>query len=339
MKIANQISMKEIAKLCDVSVATVSRVINNNGRFSEETRKKVLDTIEKYQYNTNTVAKALRMKKSNTIGIIVPDISNEFFSTIVHGVESFFFEKGFSTIICNTGKSKEKEKVYLKTLDSKMVDGLICISGQEEIEASLLSRNIPIVTMDRRPKMTNNLAIIESDHSQGGYLATKHLIEKGCKNIIILTKKNRLSPDIDRMEGYKEALTEYGIPFTLQSIVETTDHPKGNFEAAREAIRQELESGRTFDGVFATNDWIALGVVKALSDFGKKVPDDVKVVGFDDITIVKYIETPLTTIRHDVEKLAEVTSKLFYQLLTEKDVLIKQKHIKIPVELIARKTT
>lgn len=336
---SNQISIKEIAKFCDVSVATVSRVINNNGRFSEETRKRVLDAIEKYQYNTNTVAKALRMQKSNTIGIIVPDIGNEFFSTIVHEIERYFFEKGFSTFICNTDKSKDKERAYIKSLDSKMVDGLICISGQEEIEASLLSRNIPIVTIDRRPKMTNNLAIIESDHFHGGYLATKHLIKKGCKNIIVLTKKNRLSSINDRIEGFKMALAEHRIPFTLNSVVETSDNRKHNIDAAREAIRNELKSGRTFDGVFATNDWLALGVVRELLDSGVKVPEVVKVVGFDDDTIANYSEIPLTTIKQDVRKIAKITSELFYQLLTEENVLIKQKHIKIPVDLVVRKTT
>ena len=334
-----QISMKEIARLSDVSVATVSRVINNNGRFSEETRKRVLDVIEKYQYSTNTVAKTLRVQKSKTIGIIIPDIGNDFFSTIVHQIESFFFERGFSTFICNTDKSKEKERAYIKSLDSKMVDGIICISGQEEIEASLLSRNIPIVTIDRRPKMTNNLAIIESDHFQGGYLATKHLIEKGCKNLIVLTKKNRLSPDNDRIAGFKKALDEHRIPFTDQSIVETSDTRKGNFDAAREAIRKELISKRAFDGVFATNDWMALGVIKELSESGMKVPEDIKVVGFDDDKIARYSEIPLTTIRQDVHRVAEVASELFYKLLTEEDVIIKQKHIKIPVELIVRKTT
>ncbi|GIN63336.1 LacI family transcriptional regulator [Robertmurraya siralis] len=336
---SNQISIKEIAKLCDVSVATVSRVINNNGRFSEETRKKVLDVIEKYQYSTNTVAKTLRMNKSKTIGIIVPDISNEFFSTIVHEIESYFFDRGFSTFICNTDKSKEKEMAYITSLDSKMVDGLICISGQEEIEASLLSRDIPIVTIDRRPRMTNNLAMIESDHFNGGYLATKHLIDRGCKSIIVLTKKSNLSSVNDRVEGFKKALAEHSYPFTSHSIVETADDRKHNIEKARNAIHEELKNGRTFDGVFATNDWLALGVVRELLDSNLKVPEDVKVVGFDDDTIANYSEIPLTTIRQDVHKIAEVTSELFYNLLTEENAVINKKHIKIPVELIVRKTT
>jgi LacI family transcriptional regulator len=314
-------------------------VINNNGRFSEETRKKVLDVIKKYQYSTNTVAKTLRMNKSKTIGIIVPDINNEFFSTIVHEIESYFFEKGFSTFICNTDKSREKEKAYIASLDSKMVDGLICISGQEEIEASLLGRDIPIVCIDRRPRMTNNLAIIESDHHYGGYLATKHLIEKGCKDIIVLTKMSNLSSVNDRIEGYKKALAEHSIPFTLHSIVETADDRKHNIDKARDAISLELEKGREFDGVFATNDWLALGVVRELIESGLNVPKDVKVVGFDDDTIAKYSEVPLTTIKQNVHEIAREASEIFFTLLTEEHGEIKNNHIKVPVELIERQST
>lgn len=314
-------------------------MINNNGRFSEETRKKVQDVIKKYNYSTNTVAKTLRMNKSKTIGIIVPDINNEFFSTIVHEIERYFFEKGFSTFICNTDKSREKEKAYINSLDSKMVDGLICISGQEEIEASLLSRDIPIVCIDRRPRMTNNLAIIESDHFHGGYLATKHLIDKGSKDIIVLTKMKNLSSVNDRIEGFKKALAEHSIPFRLHSIVETADDHKHNIDKARDAIRRELEKGREFDGVFATNDWLALGVVRELIESGLNVPNDVKVVGFDDDTIAKYSEVPLTTIKQDVHEIAREASEIFFTLLTEEDGEIKNNHIIVPVELIDRLST
>ncbi|MDU6792106.1 MAG: LacI family DNA-binding transcriptional regulator, partial [Anaerococcus sp.] len=125
------LTIKDIAELADVSVATVSRVINNNGRFSEETRKKVLDIIEKTGYKTNYMAKSLRTNRSYTIGVIVPDISNYFFFSIVEKVEQIMFERNFTTIICNTDRSIKKEKAYLELLESKKIDGLIVISGAE----------------------------------------------------------------------------------------------------------------------------------------------------------------------------------------------------------------
>ena len=127
MKKNKKISIKQIAQLSGVSVATVSRVINNNGRFSEETRQRVLDTIKKYDYTTNMAAKSLRVSKSKTIGVIVPDINNLFFAELVLEIENFFFDEGYSVFICNTGQNETKEKEYFKSLDSKMVDGIICI--------------------------------------------------------------------------------------------------------------------------------------------------------------------------------------------------------------------
>ncbi|MDO3411534.1 LacI family DNA-binding transcriptional regulator [Saccharibacillus sp. CPCC 101409] len=335
----HQISIKEIANLSGVSVATVSRVINDNGRFSEETRRKVLRVIDEHGYSTNTVAKALRMNKSKTIGIIVPDIGNEFFSTIVHEIESYFFERGFSTFICNTDKSSTKESAYIRSLDAKMVDGLICISGREEIEASLLTRRIPIVCIDRRPRMTNNLAMIESDHFHGGYLAGSHLIAKGCRRPVILTKPKTLSSVYDRLEGFKRALAEHRIPFDEETVLLTDESRRHNIEKAREAIRLAQSEGRTFDGVFATNDWLAIGVVKELVESGVRVPEQVKVVGFDDDTIARYSDIPLTTIKQDVYRIAEEASQIFLALLTGKKKPSVNHHIKVPVELIERKTT
>lgn len=334
-----QISIKEIAKLSGVSVATVSRVINNNGRFSEETRKKVLDVIEKYQYNTNAVAKTLRMNKSQTIGIIVPDINNEFFSTIVHGVERYFFERGFSTFICHTDKSPEKERAYIKSLDAKMVDGLVCISGQEEIDDSLLSRNIPIICIDRRPKTRKNISIIESDHFDGGYKATKHLIEKGCRNIIVLTKQSNLSPVNDRIKGYIQALSEYSYTFDPSNIIRIPNHQQFNVDLTKEVIQKEINQGKKIDGIFATNDWLALNAVMALNELGFNVPGNVKVVGFDDDTIAKYFKPSLTTIRQDIKKIVEQASSLLYQMLTNKEFAADKKHIIVPVTLIERDTT
>ena len=151
------ISIKEIAKLANVSVATVSRVINNNGRFSEETRKKVQDIIDKYGYTTNMAAKSLRMSKSKTVGLIVPNIDNEWFSHLVLEIEKYFFEKNYSVFICNTSQDEQKEIAYFKSLDSKLVDGIMCISGIEEIPTDVITRNIPIVCIDRKPKDHNNV--------------------------------------------------------------------------------------------------------------------------------------------------------------------------------------
>ncbi|MGW9527280.1 LacI family DNA-binding transcriptional regulator [Paenibacillus terrae] len=333
----NQISIKDIARLSGVSVATVSRVINENGRFSEETRQKVNEVIQKYQYETNSIAKSLRMSKSQTIGVLVPDINNEFFSVIVQKTESFLFKQGYSTIICNTAKDAEKEREYLKTLDGKMVDGLICISGQEELSAELLKRPIPIVCIDRRPKINTNVAFIESNHYEGGFLATEELINKGCKNILLLTKQNNLSSVNERLHGYKDALQKHGLyPSEDRLVAVRNDGP--TLEAAQAAIERVLEKKLRFDGIFATNDWLALGGLLALQKYGVQVPGEVKIVGFDNDTISKYCNPPLTTIEQDKETLADKACNVLLRMLSG-ERLEQEQHYSVPVRLIQRSTT
>lgn len=332
------ISIKEIAKLANVSVATVSRVINNNGRFSEETRKKVQAVIDKYGYTTNMAAKSLRMSKSKTIGLVVPNINNEWFSQVVLVIEKFFFERSYSVFICNTSQDDDKEISYFKSLDSKLVDGIICISGREDIPSSAIKRNIPIVCIDRKPKDNSDAFYVESDHYHGGYLATKELLDKGCKSILIVSRNKTLSVNKQRLEGYKQALKDYDMPIH-EELVLLLDKDSSNYEGAKNAVRELLDKNIKFDGVFGTNDWRAYGALIALNERNIKVPEEVKIVGFDDITISRYCYPPLSTIQQNTGALCEKASHLLLDLMEENHINNDVKHITIPVSLIQRETT
>ena len=299
------ISIKEIAKLANVSVATVSRVINNNGRFSEDTRKKVQYIIDKYGYTTNMAAKSLRMSKSKTVGLIVPNIDNEWFSHLVLEIEKYFFEKNYSVFICNTSQDEKKEIAYFKSLDSKLVDGIMCISGIEEIPTDVITRNIPIVCIDRKPKDHNNVYYVESNHY------------KGCQRIAIVSRNKTLSVNKQRLEGYRQALKDYGLQ-EYKELQLLLDLSSANYEGAREAMNKLIKSGIPFDGVFATNDWRAYGVMVALAENHIKVPDDVKVIGFDDISISHSCHPSLSTIRQDTKGLAQKASSLLLNLMNDK---------------------
>ena len=212
MKQNKNISIKQIAQLSGVSVATVSRVINNNGRFSEETRKKVMKIIDEYNYTTNMAAKSLRISKSKTIGLIVPDVNNAFFSELVSEIEKYFFSQGYSVFICNTNQDRVKEKSYFKSLDSKLVDGIICISAISIDPAEYIKRNIPIVFINN--KDYKGYYYIESDHYKGGFCATEELINNGCKRIVLLTN-NRNSSSVDnKINGFKSAMKKFNIPIS-----------------------------------------------------------------------------------------------------------------------------
>lgn len=337
MKSNKKISIKQIAELSGVSAATVSRVINNNGRFSEETRKKVMAVIKEYDYTINMAAKSLRMSKSKTIGVIIPDISNEFFSKVVLEIENFFFDKGYSVFICNTNQNDMKERAYFKSLDSKLVDGIICISGCEDIPIDSIKRKIPIVCIDRKPQNDNDAIYVESDHYLGGFMATEHLIKNGCKKILILAKGKSLSVNKQRLEGYKDALKKYNYQIDPNLIIKLRGN-SSNFDDARDTVNYLIKKNLQFDGIFATNDWRAYGALVALQQNNISVPDKVKIIGFDGISISKYCYPPITTIYQNKKSLALEASDLLFNLINKTET-IKSKHIVIPISLIKRGTT
>lgn len=333
------ISMKEIAEISGVSIATVSRVINNNGRFSEETKQRVLRVIQKYDYQTNSLAKGLREKRSGMIGMIVPDISNDFFALMINNIEKNFFQKGISTIICNTDRDMDKEEAYLRSLDSKIIDGLIYISGEESESDVELSRNIPTIFIDRRPKKSKNAIVIESDNYGGGYLATEHLIDQGCNEILIVTKENNISSVNDRVKGYKEALKDNGLKVKKEHIAASPVSKKDNFTRGKEAIEMKLEEKISFDSIFSTNDWMAFGAIRALEENGIQVGKDVKVIGFDNDKIAKYSMPSMSTIAQDTSKIADIAYQKLHDLINNPIPISRQEQIKVPITLIKRDTT
>jgi len=333
-----KVSIKEIAALSGVSVATVSRVINNNGRFTEETRVKVLKVIEETGYETNYVAKSLRMKKSNTVGIMVPDISNAFFSSLVRKLESQLFEEGYSAIICNTDRSTEKEMAYLSTLESKMVDGLIVISGQKEFSQANLTRKIPVICIDRKPQDELATILIHSDNFMGGVVATEELIQKGCKNIALLANVVSMSSFKYRREGFAQTLDANKDAIETINYIEITQQPGlSQTEIAKDAVSEYLKAGNICDGIFAVNDRLAIGAIEAAHEFGLKIPEDIKIVGFDNDPISKYCFPKLTTVRQDTQKLSEIAFETLLNLID--GIEPEKKQIVIPINLIKRQTT
>ena len=315
------ISIKEIAKMANVSVATVSRVINNNGRFSKETKEKVEALIKEYGYTTNIAAKSLRTSKSKTIGLIVPNIDNAWFSQLALAIEKHFFDNNYSVFICNTSQDEQKEIAYFKSLDSKMVDGIICISGIEEIPTHFLSRDIPIVCIDRKPKDHSEAYYVESNHYSGGYQATEELINQGCKNIVILSRNKSLSVNRQRLKGYLD------------------DANQANYEGARQAIDKLIKSGIPFDGIFATNDWRAYGALVALQENNIKVPEEVKLIGFDDIFIASTSHPSLSTIKQNTPALAKTACDLLLNLMNNENTEELQKRYILPIEVVRREST
>ena len=325
-----KISMKEIAQLAGVSVATVSRVINENGRFSEETRQKVLRVIDEYDYTLNSVAKSLRTQKTDTIGIIVPDISNEYFSRIVLAIERYSFSRGYTLLICNTDENAEKEERYINELKSKNVDGLIYISS---FPGDVTDWENRIVCVDRNPSNLKHVPIVESNNIHGGYLAGRELVESGAKKILVLRDYRDLTVVTDRCKGFEKALSESNIALNNDLVSKITV----GFRSALKAVTDLIDRNIEFDGVFATSDPMILGALAALESRGIEVPNQVKLVGYDDTPMVRRSHPGITSVRQDNDQIGESAAKLLLDMIEGRP--IQEKKIVVPVELVRRRTT
>ena len=329
------VSIRDIAKMAGVSTATVSRVINNNGRFSEATRERVQKIIDETGYVTNMAAKSLRESRSKTIGMIVPDISNDFFSTLALHTERYLAKRGYSVFVCNNANDPERERDYIKTLVSKQVDGIICISGAHDFEENLSSRSIPVVCVDRYPEKNEQIPRVISNDVKGGFLATEHLIKRGCRHILLISSAVEDYNKERREQGYEQALREHGLtaPQGYRLHLPGADPSK---DEAERLVAEFLDSGLPVDGVFAVSDHAAAGALRALRAKGIGVPDEVKLVGYDD-SIYSQLTTPqITTIERYPEQLAHKGCDALLQMIEGGTPPLETI---MPVELVERGST
>lgn len=328
------ISMSDISRMAGVSVATVSRIINQNGRYSVETERKVREIIEKHQYTPNMAAKGLKTRRSNFVGVIVPDITNEFFAQIVQEIQNGLRSYGYMAFVCNTGEDEAVEQQYMSMLGAVNLAGLIFVSGSTHTVENRL-QSLPAIYIDRAPQMVNNDAlVIESDNYGGAQLAVQELYEKGCRRIACIHSAKAISTYRFRYRGYCDQLALYGLPDeeALHLKVEEI-----SFHAASQAVGRLLDSGESFDGIFCATDWLALGAVAALETRGRRVPEDVKVVGFDDISVARLTAKPLTTIHQQTEALGRTAADEILRLI--EGAPIRSQRIQIGVTLVRRQTT
>jgi LacI family transcriptional regulator len=330
------ISIKGISELAGVSIATVSRIINENGRYSKETEEKVKKIIAEYNYVPNMIAKGLRTQKMTNIGIIIPDITNEFFIKLAYEIEKELFKYGYGTFICNTNEDVEMEQKRLQMLKMQNISGLIYISGGSSSAANNI-HTIPTVFIDRTPvteEPDQHYIVIESDNIQGGYLATNELLEQGCRKIVMLTDKRRLSSQAARIEGYRRAHAHAGVPVDEANIIYLD---KVDFQNALTYVTGLLENNIKFDGIFASTDWLALGSYAALTKKGVIIPKQVKIVGYDDISVSEFNALPITTIHQQIDIIGSTAVKFLLQLLNGQKV--EEQMLQVPVYLVKRQST
>ena len=325
-------TIKEIAELAGVSTATVSKILNGKDKdISEATRKNVLDIVEREGYIPNGIAKSLRIKNTKTIGIIMPDVMNLFFSELARGVEDAAEKKGYSVILCNSDNKESKEEKYIQILQEKMVDGIILTASENSVKRSLRRRKIPMVLLDRDISTDEKVGRITVDNEEGTYNATKLLIEKGCKNIGFISSNKTTKSSGQRLRGYENAILESKINLDKDKIFLQNYTIETGYKGTVSLLEKT-----NIDGICCGNDLIAIGAIKALKERGIKIPQDVKVIGFDDISISKYMDPPLTTIRQPIYEMGEEAVGMLIDVINNKEMEMSKV---LKTELIVRETT
>ena len=283
-------TIKDVAKRAKVAKSTVSYVLNNTKTVTPETYERIITAIDELGYTPRVAAQSLKTKRSLTIGVIIPDITNNFFIEIIKGIEDITYSNGYNIILCNTQEDQEREKHYLENLFSKDIDGIIFIStGKNE---SLINKNkhIPIITVDRR--ITKSGCVVSLDNVKGGYMATKYLMDHYGNNIHLITGPLTINTYFDRMTGYINAYKELGIDYDPSRIVQCDISVNDGMNA----MISLLNENREIKSIFVSADIIALGVLKALLRSDKKVGKDVFLIGYDDIDTSSIVSPALTTI-------------------------------------------
>ncbi|SCG82358.1 LacI family transcriptional regulator [Proteiniborus sp. DW1] len=309
-------NIRKISELAGVSVATVSRVLNHPETVSEETRDRIIKIMEEINYVPNSIARSLSTNRTSTIGLIIPNILNPLYPSIAKGVEDIFFKKGYNILLSNTENDAKREKDSIEMLLSKKVDGLIiCSSTLKRTELDIiLKQKVPLVLVGDYIE-DSDISIVYTDYKLGGYLATNHLIKTGCKIIAHIRGPMNNKSSMQKLEGYKNALLEAGIEYDEEYIIEGNDQIDGGQLAIKKMIKKKGKP----DGIFVANDLMALGAIEAIKVLGYKVPEDIAIVGFDDIDVASLIEPKLTTIIHPVYRMGLTSARLLLDLITNEE--------------------
>lgn len=330
-------TLKEVAKEAGVSITTVSRVINGSNKVNGETRERVQKAMLQLDYQPNRVAQRLRTSggRSKLLGLIIPDIQNQFYSNIVRGIEDVTYGHDYAVILCNSDENPNKERFYLEVLRSESVDGIILPPIHqfgEEIE-NLIDLGIPIVCVDRK-LMRKNVDTVVIGNEKGGYDAVSHLVELGHKKIAILTSSLQFSSFAERQKGYERALKENGIEIDKRLIKE--GDPR-SLETARSLTEELLDLDEPPTAIFATNNLMTLGVLEALNKHNLRIPEDISIVGFDDLPWAKAISPPLTAVKQPAYEMGKKAAELFFKRV--EDPSIESVEVVLEAKLIIREST
>ena len=331
------VTIKDIATELNISVSTVSRALADNPLVKPSTREAVKELAKKYKYKPNFTALSLRSNKTQTLGIIIPQIVHEFFALVIRGIEDFAYSNNYNVIISSTHESYDREVIDTKALLNGRVDGLMVCISKETLDYSHLQefpdRGLPLVFFDCVVDEIEAPKVVLDDF-QAGYEATKHLIDQGCKNIGYVGGPINLIINQDRHAGYSKALSEAGLNTKDEWIIHCDS---GDYDDGKESTEMLIQS-REIDGLFAGTDMLAIGAIKNIKAIGLKVPEDVAVVGFSNWSIGTLYEPSLSTMSQPGYEMGQKAAELLLRQIDNPDQQINETFV-LQSELIIRESS
>ena len=335
------ITIKDIAKALGLSTSTVSRALRDSYEISLETKKLVLEYAEKNNYHPNPIALSLKERKSRSIGVIVCEIANSYFSQVINGIESIAYNNGYNVMIAQSRESFDREMLNLQYLTSRSIDGLIISVSTETKDFSYLkelhSKGMPIVFFDRIVNEIDTHKVI-ADNYKGAYDATTHLIKSGYRRIAAVSNPEMLSITIERLAGYKAALAENGIDAD-DSLIKYCQHGGMIFSEVEEVVNELFGLKQIPDAIFATADKLTTNCLRLLKARGISVPADMGLMGFSNTDLTELLDPPLSIIKQPAFEMGEQAAEILFKYLDKKRTLIANENIIIKSELIKRDST
>lgn len=338
MKVKKEVTIYDLARVLNLSSATISRALKNHESVSQKTRKIIQAKAREMGYRHNNFASSLRRQKTNTIGIIVHELNSNFITSVLAGIEKISTESGYNLVITHSSESFKKEAANVLNLYHKRVDGVIAslafnTKGLDHFQP-FFEKKIPVIFFDRVEENSDHAKVV-IDNYRNGYQATQHLIKQGCRRIVIVTANLNRNVYAQRFKGYKDALHDNGIVFNKKLVLIKDLSEK----CGREAAEQILAMKPKPDAAFITNDFSAAVCMQTLKENGVRIPEDIAIVGFNNDAISKIVEPELTTINYPGIEIGEITArKLIAHLKGEENIMLTNTII-VKSDLIIRKSS
>lgn len=333
-----KINLKRLAAELNLSSSTISRALNDSYEVSQITKQKVFELATKLNYQPNPHARSLRKNGSKTVAIIIPEVENNFFALAINGIEEIAQQNGFHVLIYITHENASKEVAFARHLLNGRVDGVIITLSQGTSDIShvndLLENNIPVVFFDRICEDANTVKVTTNDY-ESGYMATEHLIKRGCKKIAYLGYINTLSISVNRFNGYLAALQDYSIEKNELYILNCSSSHKESYSR----VKNLLNSNDRPEAIFASVEQLALTCYEACADLNLKIPEDVKIISFSNLKTAAFLNPSLTTITQPAYNIGKEAAKELFKVLCKEGSHLENKKIVLSSSLIERRST